>query len=471
MSESHASNVVLVTVDSLRADALGATGGDAPTPELDRLAESGVVFENAFAHGNWTPFSFPAILGSRPVFAESSGVGLASTPTLAERFRDAGYRTAGFNAANGFLTTHWGYDRGFDSFESFVPEPDSAYGKYLAAHPTVHAWVQLAASPFRRAVARLRGRDDHPFADTSRMMDVERRATGFIEDGDEPFFLWVHYMDTHTPYVPAPRHLREVSEGRLPTRRMLRAHARTALGWDVDDATLEALRTLYAATVRQVDASVGRLRAALADAGVADDTAIVVAGDHGEEFMEHGHLAHYPKLYDELVHVPLLVDAPGVGPDRVSEPVGLDAVAPTACELAGVDPAPEWEGDGVADPDAVADQSPVVSVTVRGETVTTQPIPRQLDEGDLLVSARTARWTLVENTATGERELYDRVADPDHQRDLAGTDDAAEAVVDRLAGAVEEHAARIGPDGEDEGAPDDGVDEELSTRLEALGYR
>jgi arylsulfatase A-like enzyme len=470
MSRQHATNVVLVTVDSLRADALGATGGDAPTPELDRLASSGVVFENAFAHGNWTPFSFPSILGSRPVFAESGGVGLPSTPTLAEQFREAGYRTAGFNAANGFLTSHWEYDRGFDSFESFVPEPDSTYGKYLAAHPTVHAWVQLAASPFRRAVARIRGLDDHPFADTSRMMDVERRATGFVEDGDEPFFLWVHYMDAHTPYVPAPRHLRAVSDGRLPTRRMLRAHARTALGWDVDDATLDELRTLYAATVHQVDASIGRLRTALADAGVAEDTAVVVAGDHGEEFMEHGHLAHYPKLYDELVHVPFVVDAPGVGSGRVAEPVGLDAVAPTACELAGVEQAAAWEGDSVADADAVADQSPVVSVTVRGETVTTQPIPRTLEEGDLLVSARTARWTLVENTVTGERELYDRGADPDHQRDLDGTDAADDAVVERLAGAVDEHVDRIGPDAS-EADEEEEVDDDLSTRLEALGYR
>jgi len=477
MTTAHTSNVVLVTVDSLRADALGAASVGASTPELDRLARDGVVYENAFAHGNWTPFSFPAILGSRPVFAESSGVGLASTPTLAERFGEAGFRTGGFNAANGFLTSHWGYDRGFDEFESFVPEPSSRYGRYLAAHPTVQSWLQLAGSPFRRGANWLqRGDDDHPFTDTSRMLDVEREATAFVEDGDGPFFLWIHYMDAHTPYVPAPRYLRAVSGGRIATHRMLRAHVRTGLGWEVDDRTLADLRTLYAAAVRQVDDSVGRIRSALDAAGVADETAIVVAGDHGEEFMEHGHLAHYPKLYDELIHVPLVVAAPDGPSGRVEAPVGLDSVPPTACDLAGVPAADEWAGESVADPGAVVDQSPVVSVTVRGESVTSQPIPRRLDEGDLLASARTRDWTLVENRATGDRELYYRAEDPGHQSDLHGTDGADDAVVERLATAIDDHVASIGPaDGASGAGADDeehsAVDENLSTRLEALGYR
>jgi arylsulfatase A-like enzyme len=461
-------NVVLVTVDSLRADALGAYEDDASTPEMDSLAEDGRVYENAFAGGNWTPFSFPGLLGSRPVFAESEDIGLASTPSVAERFRSAGYRTAGFNAANGFLTEHWGYDRGFDEFETFVPEQSSRYGRYLAAHPTVQSWVQLAASPFRRAANWLsRGDDEHPFTDTSRMLDVERGAREFVADGDEPFFLWVHYMDAHTPYVPAPRYLRAVSDGRLETHRMLRAHLRTGLGWKVDDRTLADLRTLYEAAVRQIDDSVGRLRTALADAGVADETAVVLAGDHGEEFMEHGHLAHYPKLYDELVNVPLVVDAPDGRSDRVEAAVGLDSVPPTLCDLAGVEPPSGWAGESVAGD--VADQSPVVSVAVRGESVTDQPIPRRLDEGDLLVSARTRDWTFVENQATGERELYDRVGDPGHQRNLyEGAVD--EDVVEPLASAVADHAASLGAAGE---AQDEGpeIDDGLSTRLEALGYR
>ncbi|MBX0322005.1 sulfatase [Halomicroarcula sp. F13] len=468
-------NVVLVTVDSLRADALG--GDDSVSPVLDGLAEDGVVFENAMAHGNWTPFSFPSVHGSRPVFDEGADIGVASTPTLAERLSEAGLDTAGFNAANGFLTDHWGYDRGFDEFEPFVES--GGYSKYLAAHPTVQAWVQLATSPFRRAATVLSGGSDaRPFADVSRMGDLEQRATEFLEGTDTGFFLWVHYMDTHTPYVPAPRHLREVSDTHFGLFRMLGAHLRTGLGWDVDERTLGTLRTLYDGTVRQVDESVGRLLDTLDAEGLADDTAVVVAGDHGEEFLDHGHLAHYPKLYGELVEVPYVVTHPDGEGGTVHEPVGLDTVAPTVCDLLGVDAAPAWEGESVApalDGETIESRSPVVSVAVRGESVTSQPIPRRLDDGELLVSARDARWTYVEHTESGHRELYDRREDPDEQVDLCA--DATEGtapppVLDRLSAAVADHVDRLESAADADESGDGGqTSDEIAARLKALGYK
>ncbi|NIS33863.1 MAG: sulfatase-like hydrolase/transferase, partial [Actinobacteria bacterium] len=200
-------NVVLVTIDSWRADALGDH-----MPEAASLAADGARFDRAFAHGNWTPFSFPSILASRPAFVDTGDIGVSGGTTLAEALSDAGVATAGFNAANGFLTEHWGYDAGFDEFDAFVSGADGYVSRFLATHPTVASWAALARSPFRRLAARLGGRPtDRPFADVSRLVDVEDRGIGFIESADGPFFLWLHYMDAHTPYVPAPRHLREVS--------------------------------------------------------------------------------------------------------------------------------------------------------------------------------------------------------------------------------------------------------------------
>jgi arylsulfatase A-like enzyme len=475
MTDTPVSNVLLVTVDSLRADAIEPYGGEYETPTLAALAERGTVFENAFAHGNWTPMSFPSILASRPVFADTGRIGVDGTTTLAERLRSAGVATGGFNAANGFLTEHWGYDDGFDVFDAFVGgSDDGRAGEFVAAHPTLGAWIQLMTSPFRRAGSLLRGgSDERPFTDASRMLDVEQGATSFVAETDEPFFLWVHYMDAHTPYVPAPRYLRDLSDRRVGKTRMLVAHVRTGLGWSVGDRTLADLRTLYQGAVRQVDDSLDRLLTALESAGVADDTAVVVAGDHGEEFLEHGHLAHYPKLYDELVHVPLLVDVPGVEPSRISTQVGLDAIPPTVCDLLGVDPEPAWTGssplpairDGVSPPD-----DPVVTVTVRGDDVTQQPIPRSLDQGALLVSARDADWTYILNTDTDAEELYDRRADPTQQDDRSDTDDAAaDAARDRLRAVVDEHVTLL--DGADSDTPRATADESIETRLEALGYR
>ncbi|WP_251328798.1 sulfatase-like hydrolase/transferase [Haloplanus pelagicus] len=475
MTDTPASNVLLVTVDSLRADAIEPYGGEYDTPTFSAVAERGTVFENAFAHGNWTPMSFPSILASRPVFADTGRIGVDDVTSLAERVGAAGVATGGFNAANGFLTEHWGYDRGFDVFETFVGgSADGRAGEFVAAHPTWGAWLQLLTSPFRRAGSFLRGGDDErPFTDASRMLDVERGATSFVEETDEPFFLWVHYMDAHTPYVPAPRYLRDVTDRRVGKGRMLIAHVRTGLGWSVGDRTLDDLRTLYQGAVRQVDASLGRLLSSLDDAGVADDTAVVVAGDHGEEFMEHGHLAHYPKLYDELVHVPLLIDVPGLPARRVADHVGLDAIAPTVCDLLGVAPAAEWTGKSllptIRDGARPSDE-PVVTVTVRGDDVTQQPIPRSLDEGDLLVSARDSDWVYIRNTETDAEELYDRRADPGLQDDRSADDDPTTvAARDRLREATLDHAATL--DAVDHEAHEGDVGDDIETRLEALGYR
>ena len=490
--DGEVSNVVLVTVDSLRADAVGAYGDNRHTPVLDSLADRGAVFERAFAGGNWTPFSFPEILASRPVFYDDDEIGIGATPSLAGVLSNAGVSTGGFNAANGFLTTHWGYDEGFDEFESFVASVGSSiYSRYLATHPTVEAWLQLAASPFRRASSLVCGNgDDRPFLDTSRMFDVENAATSFVDEAEEPFFLWVHYMDAHTPYAPAPRYIREVSNARLGTHRMLLAHTHTGLGWEVGDRTLADLRTLYQAGVRQVDASVGRLLDALAANDLDDETAVVVAGDHGEEFQDHGHLAHYPKLYDELIRVPLIVDVPGAPSRHVEGQVGLDAIPPTVADLLGVEPSPAWHGESLVsaarDGSPPADE-PVISVTVRGETITAQPIPRSLSDGDLLVSVRDRDWTYVENVDTGATELYHRPSDPGQHDDLsASPTDEGPAVLDRFATVANEHVARIhegdtdsesvgnrreGVDGEEGRAADEAVDQDLEARLEALGYQ
>jgi uncharacterized sulfatase len=238
---------------------------------------------------------------------------------------------------------------------------------------------------------------------------------------------------------------------------------------------LETLRTLYKATVRQVDASVGRLLDTLDAEGFADDTAIVVAGDHGEEFMEHGHLSHYPKVYRELVDVPLIVNRPDGESREVTQPVSLDAIPPTVCDLLGVMPAAEWEGQSLVpalDGEELADQGPIVSVAVRGESVTSQPIPRQLEDGELIVSARDERWTYIEATESGDQELYDRTDDPDEQRNLCAdsTDGTAPIpVLDRLSGAVSEHVSML-EQGEAAGdGPETG--EEITARLKALGYQ
>ncbi|MDL0124855.1 sulfatase-like hydrolase/transferase [Halobacterium salinarum] len=452
MVVTSAAGTVLVTVDSLRADARSRV----ETPTLDALADSGTVFERAYAHGNWTPFSFPSVLGDSHVFAADGAIGVGDT-TLAGRLADAGVRTAGVNAANGFLTEHWGYDRGFDTYDAFT-DTNSRLGRTLAAHPTVQGWLQVGASPFRR---RSDGRER---VDATRMLDIEDRAVEFLSAASEPFFLWLHYMDTHTPYVPAPRHLRATTDRRGAMLGMLSAHLRVGLGLTVSSATAGELHTLYDATVRQVDTSIGRVLAALGDRR--EDTMVVVAGDHGEEFLEHGHLAHYPKLYDELVHVPLLVDHPAGAGGRVSTAVGLSDVPATVLDVMGGSTR-GFTGESLA-PEIRAGteptRGPITSVAVRGASVTQQPIPRHLGAGRPLVSARDGRWTYILDPERDTHELYDRASDPGEQTDVSGT---ADPPLDALHAATRQRLDAIRTDGDAAAATPDDVER----RLSALGYR
>ena len=281
------------------------------------------------------------------------------------------------------------------------------------------------------------------------------------------------------PYIAASQETNEreheVSSTLFGTHRMLHAHFRTGLGLEVGERTLNDLRTLYQAAVRQVDASIGRLRAALEANGLAEDTAIILVGDHGEEFLDHGHLAHYPKLYDELIRVPLIIDLPNSSGLRIDQQVSLASIPPTVADLLDVEPHPDWEGRSLAATAASGQQpadEPVVSVTVRGEEVTSQPIPRSLSDGELLVSVRDRDWIYIEHIDSGERELYHRPSDPAQQTDLSGEPDAEQRdVIDRFSERVEEHLTTTLVSDEAEPEADDAVDEDLDARLEALGYK
>ncbi|GAA0232647.1 sulfatase-like hydrolase/transferase [Halobaculum roseum] len=475
--DSPSRGVLLITVDSLRADALGPH-----TPTLRELARRGTAFETAVAGGNWTPFSFPDLLGARPVFADASTPGPATDPTLAESLSAAGVRTAGVNAGNGFLTEYYGYDRGFDAFESFLDGARTPVGRFLTTHPTVNGWVQYLGWPLGNAAAKLRGHERRHAVDTSHLHALERRAFDAVDDAaaddDRPFFLWLHYMDTHTPYVPAPRHVRAVTDGEVGSFQTLLGHLRAGLGKEVDEGTLRTLRALYDAAARQVDESVERVLEELSAAGLRDETTVVLAGDHGEEFLDHGHLAHYPKLYDELVRVPFVVDHPDAPARRESSPVPLRDVPPTVCDALGVEPPAAFAGESLLPTvtDAVPpEREPVTSLALRGESVTSQPIPRRLGDGTPLVSARTREWTYIREPDGGVR-VFDRERDPGEREPVDRSAvpretmrDIERAADDRLA-LLPDAGDAADADG-DRGDEGDEVPDEIGRRLDALGYR
>ncbi len=299
-----ARNVVLVTIDTLRADHVGAYGGPVPTPALDALAADGVLLENACTP---TPSTGPALASlltglypwNHGVLLNAVPIDDPDLPNLAEHMRAAGFATAGFVSSHN-VAGRYAFDRGFDHFRFEGSRSFDGTARFWnLGEETTDAVLEWLDSHHRRR-----------------------------------FFVWVHYFDPHSPYTPPKRFRRpddepiDLSGKTLPP--MLR--------------TVEQLRAAirgYRGNVVYTDSEFGRLIAKLRELGRLDETAVIVTSDHGEGLGDHGVLDHGQNLYDELVRVPLLIRAPGIrGGRRLNGPAQLEDLMPTTLALAGV-PVPE----------------------------------------------------------------------------------------------------------------------------------
>jgi arylsulfatase A-like enzyme len=338
-------NVLLITVDALRADRLGAYGYRRPTsPRLDSLAARATLFENCFAQGNVTELSMAALFTS--LYPSLHGVrrhqNLASPlvpeiETLAENLRDAGLRSAGL-MSNPYLKREWGLTQGFDAIDEFH------YG-YLRLLPVRMLKVLGLLRPPGR-IGTLQVPDAEAVTDRA-LSRLDRLKGG-------PFFLFVHYMDVHHPYLPPPRF---ESRCRTPGASTIDAQALWRRSWPLfkelpserevfSPADLRRFRDLYDGCIQYVDSEIGRLLDGLRARGLDRSTLVVVAADHGDEFMEHGNMLHLsPFLYDELIHVPLIVVWPGQSAGgRVAPVVRLIDVMPTLLEVCDLPACPSAQG-------------------------------------------------------------------------------------------------------------------------------
>jgi arylsulfatase len=309
-------NVLVITVDTLRADHLGSYGfGFDTSPNIDALANESVVFDKAIAAAGKTTPAHASIMTSRYTREHTIGHGngsssLTGATTLAERFRDAGYATAAV-VSNILLTRRVGLDRGFDVFDDELTAPDA----------------------------------NRPFVLERLAPDATDRALAWLRDnGKRPFFLWVHYQDPHGPYTPPPA-LRDrfripgpPDEKELPLRR-----GNTARGGIPAYQVLPELRRAseyrgrYAGEIFFADQSIGALVAA-ADAASAQsgrDTIVLLTADHGESFGEQGHyFKHTHTTTPDVARVPLILRAPGRTPERRAEIVSHVDILPTLLDLA-----------------------------------------------------------------------------------------------------------------------------------------
>lgn len=371
-------NLVLVSIDTLRAGLLGCYGYERPTsPTLDALAARGVLFERAMATAPWTLPSHASLLSglypSRHGVRRAGAVLPEDVRPWAARLREHGFATAAVVNSR-WLGDDSGLERGFDDF------------------------LRVDDAVDRREPSAVGG-----------------LAEGWLsENRREPFFLFVHFYDVHSNYWSLPRYEEEFLrpyrgplDGSTAQLRAVR-DGRLELG----KADVRHLIDRYAAGIRQLDDVLAHLVAVLREEGLLESTLLILTSDHGEEFLDHGDVMHGRTQFQEVMHVPLLFVGPALPAGvRVREPVSLVDVMPTAFAvlgqpvprgLDGLDLSPLWQRPGAS----------------LGERFLFGEADWRNDEDDVTRSVRSGRWKLVFDRRTGERRLYDLGRDPRERRDV-----------------------------------------------------
>jgi arylsulfatase A-like enzyme len=375
-------NVVLIVPDSLNADHLSCYGYFRPTsPNMDRLARAGVRFTHAFSQTSWTLSSVASLFTSleqerHGVLRMDEALGRLPT-TLAELFQDAGYHTVAI-MQNELIRKETGLDRGFDLYK-FYPYDEGGTERCLA------------------------------FTEELLSSDLKK-----------PFFAYLHFMPPHAPYTPPEDFQNRFDpdyegpvEGSIDDCVFVQKNKKRA-----DDPDVLHLVALYDEYIQYIDSEIGKLVAAVEEAGRAEKFLFLITSDHGEAFMQHGKQGHNAHVFDEMIRVPLILHAPD-GP--LPSGVVIDSVAslldilPTLIELCGLS-SPEQAMDGRS-------LAPLLEEPGRRLDRSLYFTSRYKKEGTmdtLQIAVREGSMKLVLTGKTGEIDLYDLVRDPGETRDLLG---------------------------------------------------
>jgi arylsulfatase len=425
-------NVLLVTIDSLRPDYLGCYSdwarAEGLSPHLDEWARGACLFETAISQGPRTPEAFPAILSGqyasryRDVFGGLS----PDRRLISEILKEHGYACAAFNS-NPYISQHSGYGRGFDRYQDNLP---------LRRLRGVAGRIYLN-------LFRLRNLLCEPYTPAPRL---NRQVFSWLAGAKAPFFLWVHYMDVHGPYIP--------KKGWRPYQRFragcLWRKATHAPG-TVTSQENERLRAAYKEEIRHTD----RYLKDLLDKVDPGRTLVVITADHGEMFGEHGFYGHTNNLYDSLLKVPLLLKLPGQREGkRLGRMVRSLDIVPTILEAAGLGRAAETDGQSLM---PLADGRP--------ELYSSQHAISEIWTKHLCV--RTEEWKLIANYVEGEKELFNLPRDPGEIHNLASE---RPEVVQEFEQIIHEHLLAINAPPDDLRQCGVEVDAAMQSRLRALGY-
>lgn len=436
-------NLLLITFDSLRYDFTNSQSLQHLSLSTDAFSwlDSTVEFKAAFTASPYTWGAFASLLASAyPQWVTTpQGVLLPDVLVLPEVLQHQGFKTAAFNS-NPFISAGFGYARGFDVFE------DGLLAKQAARIPrTAYTYLAKLTRLIRRT----------PYMPAP---EVTRLAINWLKkqiSASTPFFVWVHYMDTHGPYQSKQgfTYLNKIRAERLWRKAVSNSKR-------ITPSEQRELLESYAEEVAYVDRYLGLLLKELEVMGIADNTIIILCADHGDGFGEHGFYSHPRHLYEELVHIPLLVRHPALDKRRVIKtPVGLIDLAPTVLDMLGLSVQETgFVGQSLWPAMLTGDTSYLHGWVVMDATP---------DRSKRIVGIRTERWKLIVNQEKNTKELYDLSSDPDERSNVAAL---YPSIVEDLESRLWAELERRSPPQELPEIPEPVIDEEILQRLRGLGY-
>ena len=389
-------NVILLTIDSLRRDALGSYG-EGFTPFLDSLQNHCIQFNQAYSTAPYTQAAFTGILTSSYYLEYGKQKMLSWERILiSEVLEKAGITTVGFHS-NPYISASLGWNRGWDVFYDSMEDEVCEKTPYIKAkeiNRKVEAWLS-----------------SHVHAETYK-----------------PFFLWIHYMDVHEPYIPDRKYMDIVDPSLQMTEgEMLRLFKEVLLKRDVSDqGKVEILRKLYAAHVLEVDNALNDFFGILEKWNVLKESWVILTTDHGDEFGEHGGLSHDGKMYSELVHVPLIIYEPMKEQREMCNVlVSTIDIPPTIVYLFGLRQVNYFQGHPLL---------PVSDYPVRGifgEAMDKQGSHENGEEKRIYYS-REGDFKIIYRERDGSWELYNLELDPKEINNIIMSSPHAEAMKQNL---------------------------------------
>jgi arylsulfatase A-like enzyme len=409
-TKADAPNVLMIVVDTLRADHMSLQGYERNTdPNLTRIAGEGIMFENAYSTSSWTLTSHASLFTGRWPYEHKADGGRSlddTYPTIAEALSARGYRTGAFNGNFETVTKHWGFARGFTHFEDYyrtVPQllVSSVYGRFMEYY-VMHKVFGMDYKIDRRWAP-----------------EINQSALDWIDqDSRHPFYVFVNYFDVHAPYISPDRGMFSniPNPGGLVNTDWTTADIYNPKTPEQVQGEIDA----YDGGIYYTDQQIQNLLDELDQRGVLDNTIVIITSDHGEMFGEHGLWEHHNSLYKPVIHVPLIIWDPGTVPQGIRIPTAVSNVSlpVTVLDILGYKDQMDFPGPSLVDlwtnPNSAAQWPDPIAEMAESSWVN----PNHLSINGDMVSVISDDWQYIEHEINGV-ELYDMNNDPDQLDNLA----------------------------------------------------